>query len=172
MHEQDCCDRTANSATAGNEQYLLKWQDEIKQLSFSENAKSELFHTIFSMFNQRESEMLEARKAAMDREKIEEDEAIEALLSKYADIVNTFLAIAERKVSVLDEYGDERMHLLPSLVDDCVAKIAGREGEREVYIRAELKKGGFRLHKRHKELLKLRETLPAMFAKHHAEQRG
>ena len=157
----------------GNEQYLLKWQDEIKQLSFSENAKSELFHTIFSMFNQRESEMLEARKAAMDREKIEEDEAIEALLSKYADVVNTFLAIAERKVSVLDEYGDERMHLLGREVDDCVAKIAGREGKNELQVKAALKKGGFYIHKEeNRYLLRIREILPAMFATYHADRKG
>jgi hypothetical protein len=125
------------------------------------------------MFNQRESEMLEARKAAIDREKIEEDEAIEALLSKYADVVNTFLAIAERKVSVLDEYGDERMHLLGREVDDCVAKIAGREGKNELQVKAALKKGGFYIHKEeNRYLLRIREILPAMFATYHADRKG
>jgi hypothetical protein len=56
---------------------------------------------------------------------------------------------------------------------DCVAKIAGREGESEIHIRAELMKGGIYLHKRRrhqaderlrlKELLRIREILPAIF---------
>src|ERR1035438_5182264 len=160
----------------GNEQYLLKWQNTTKQLAFSENPKSEVFHTVRRMLYQRESEMIRDRKAKEARDKIEEkvkeNESIEGLLAKYADIVDTFLAIAERKVSVFDEYGDERMYLLPNLVDDCVAKIAGREGKSEIHIRTELKKGGIYLQKRHKELLRIRERLPALFAKYHEEQKG
>jgi len=145
-----------------NDEYLLAWRE---VATLPKDTQRQLVRVVREKLLQRGIEIKKERKAR-------ETEGLDGLLAKHADIVSTFLAIAERKVSVLDEYGDERMHLLPSLVDDCVAKIAGREGEREVYIRAELKKGGFRLHKRHKELLQLRETLPAMFAKYHAEQRG
>ncbi len=159
----------------GNEKYMLRWQNKTKLLAFSENPKSELFHAIRQMLYQRESEMIRDREAKEARDKVEEkikeNEAVEGLLARYADLVNTFLAIAERKVSVLDEYGDERMFLLPNLVDDCVAKIAGREGKSEIHIRAELKKGGIHLHRGHKELLRIREILPATFAKYHAEQK-
>lgn len=34
----------------------------------------------------------------------------------------------ERKVSVLDDYGDERMHLLGKELDECMRKLATREG--------------------------------------------
>jgi hypothetical protein len=54
----------------------------------------------------------------------EETEGAEQLLIKYPDIVSTFLDIVERKVSVLDEYGDERMHLLDKEIHDCIAKVA------------------------------------------------
>lgn len=112
------------------------------------------------------------REGLTRRQLEKEDEAAEGLLTKYADLVNMFLDIAERKVSVLDEYGDERLYLLNGLVDECVAKIAGREGGSEIHIMAELKKGGIFLHKRHKELLRIRKTLPAIFAKYHAEQKS
>ena len=45
-----------------------------------------------------------------------------------ADVVNKFLEIAERKVSVLDDYGDERMHLLGKEVEECIRRLATREG--------------------------------------------
>jgi hypothetical protein len=150
----------------------LRWQKKTKLLAFSENPKSELFHTIRRMLYQRESAMIRDREAKQARDKVKENETVEELLAKYADLVNTFLAIAERKVSVLDEYGDERLYLLHSLVDDCVAKIAGREGRREIHIRAKIKKGGIRLHKDHKDLLRIRDTLPAIFAKYDAEQKS
>lgn len=50
------------------------------------------------------------------------------LMREHCDLISKFLDIAERKVSVLDEYGDERMDLLPNEVDNCIAKIAGRRG--------------------------------------------
>jgi restriction endonuclease Mrr len=50
------------------------------------------------------------------------------ILDRNSDIVHKFLEIAERKVSVLDDYGDERMHLLGKEVDECIAKLATREG--------------------------------------------
>lgn len=151
---------------SGNSEYLLRWQNET---NLPKDFRGQLFRVIRERLIQRKFEMTKEREA---KEKVKENEAVEGLLAKYADLVNTFLAIAERKVSVLDEYGDERLHLLHSLVDDCVAKIAGREGRSEIHIRAELKKGGIRLHKDHKELLRIRKTLPAIFAKYHAEQKS
>jgi hypothetical protein len=52
------------------------------------------------------------------------------LMREHCDLISKFLDIAERKVSVLDEYGDERMDLLPNEVDNCIAKIAGRTSPR------------------------------------------
>lgn len=50
------------------------------------------------------------------------------ILDRHSDVVNKFLEIAERKVSVLDDYGDERMHLLGKEVEECIRKLATREG--------------------------------------------
>jgi hypothetical protein len=157
---------------SGNDEYLVRWQNE----TLRQDSRRQLRRVIRERLIQRESELTKGQQAKererQVKEQTEEQEAVQMLLAKYADLVNTFLVIAERKVSVLDEYGDERFNLLPNLVDDCVAKIAGREGANELYIRAELKKGGIYLHKRHKELLQLRRMLPAIFAKYHHEQRG
>ncbi len=50
------------------------------------------------------------------------------LIAKHSEVVARFLEIAERKVSILDDYGDENWSVLPNLVAECVAKIAEREG--------------------------------------------
>ncbi len=52
------------------------------------------------------------------------------ILDRHSDIVHKFLEIAERKVSVLDDYGDERMHLLGKELAECLRRLATREGAR------------------------------------------
>jgi len=49
------------------------------------------------------------------------------LLSKHIDLVEKFLEIAERKVSVLDDYGDESWECLPKEIERCLTKISKRE---------------------------------------------
>lgn len=51
----------------------------------------------------------------------------DAVLTKNSDLVDRFLEIAERKVSVLDDYGDENWELLPEEIHKCLIKIAKRE---------------------------------------------
>jgi hypothetical protein len=163
---------TPQAQTYGNNDYVLRWRN----TKLPDDIKRQLYRVIHERLIHREFQVRRERDAKeREREgkaKVEEQEAVDRLLAKYADLINTFLAIAERKVSVLDEYGDERLYLLQDLVDDCVAKIAGREGTSEIHIRASLKKGGFLLHKGHKELLRVRQTLPTIFAKYHSEHRS
>jgi hypothetical protein len=49
------------------------------------------------------------------------------LINKHADLVLKFLEIAERKVSQLDEYGDEQRSRLYAELETCLTKIAERE---------------------------------------------
>lgn len=44
------------------------------------------------------------------------------------DLIRKFLEIAERKVGVIDEYGDENWEILPDEINTCLGKIAKREG--------------------------------------------
>ena len=45
------------------------------------------------------------------------------ILERHRDLVDKFLEIAERKVSVLDEYGDENWDALAEDIDKCLVKI-------------------------------------------------
>jgi restriction system protein len=57
-----------------------------------------------------------------------QDTEFEEFLAENKDLVDKCLEIAERKVSVLDDYGDENWDALPKEVDICLRKIAQREG--------------------------------------------
>jgi restriction endonuclease Mrr len=78
------------------------------------------------------------------------------------------LEIAERKVSLLDDYGDERLHLLPNEVDACVVKIAGREGLVEAGVKGNLKEG--KVHLLPAPLQCVHSRLPQLFAEYHHQQ--
>jgi Restriction endonuclease len=52
----------------------------------------------------------------------------EEFLARNQDLIDKFLEIAERKVSVLDDYGDEHWDVLPGEVKLCLKKIVQREG--------------------------------------------
>jgi restriction system protein len=49
------------------------------------------------------------------------------LLTKHQDLVQKFLDITERKVSIVDDYGDENWGVLPEEIHRCLVKIAQRE---------------------------------------------
>jgi hypothetical protein len=56
-----------------------------------------------------------------------------ALIAKHRGLIDKFLEIAERKVSVLDDYGDENWDALDNEAERCVLKIAKIEGEKAFY---------------------------------------
>ena len=56
----------------------------------------------------------------------------DALLAKHRGLTDKFLEIAERKVGVVDDYGDENWEALEKEVDRCVLKIAKIEGDERV----------------------------------------
>ena len=95
--------------------------------------------------------------------------AAEGPREKHDDLIRKFLDIAERKISVLDDYGDERMHLLDGEVDACIAKIAGREGLPESMVRKMLKDDDPSLPD---YCFGLRLVLKDLFAEHHQNQRN
>lgn len=50
------------------------------------------------------------------------------LLKTYDNLIQQFLEVTERKVSILDEYGDENWEELPKQISLVISKIAKREG--------------------------------------------
>ena len=77
----------------------------------------------------REMEADLKRRHELDAAQQKQRAALEArALANYRDLVDKFLEIAERKVSVVDDYGDENWDALPEEVHKCLAKIAKRDG--------------------------------------------
>jgi len=58
----------------------------------------------------------------------------EGFLTENKDLVDKFLEITERKVSILDDYGDENWDALPKEVDTCLRKIVQRQGLEERWL--------------------------------------
>jgi hypothetical protein len=137
-------------------EYLYRWQQRA-------NANACRFaDSIESRLNKREQQLQEEQRA---REVAEG----ERLLTRCNDLISKFLEIAERKVSVLDDYGDEQLHLLPREVDSCVLKIAEREGL-NTYVTKRFKEGDEWVLPA--PLRRVRSRLPELFAQYHKEQRN
>lgn len=58
-----------------------------------------------------------------------------ALIAKHRGLVDKFVQIAERKVAVLDDYGDENWEVLEEEVKRCALKIAKIEGDSNFLLR-------------------------------------
>jgi len=65
-------------------------------------------------------------KREMHEQQVKEKEW--ALFKRNKDLILKFLEIAERKVSIVDDYGDENWAALPIEIDMCLRKIGEREG--------------------------------------------
>jgi len=65
------------------------------------------------------------RRAALETAELQKQ--ADAVLIRNSDLVDKFLEITERKISILDEYGDEDWDALPGEILKCLTKIAKRE---------------------------------------------
>jgi HJR/Mrr/RecB family endonuclease len=86
------------------------------------------------------------------------------------DIIEKFLEIAERKVSVIDDYGDESWDALNKEIESCVRKIAKMEGINDDVLKDFFKKGyGWKLPDYYTELPSVLEKL---FKDYHDSRKG
>jgi Holliday junction resolvase len=69
--------------------------------------------------------LLKEKAAREDKEKTQQE-----LFARNEDLVKKFLQIAERKISIIDDYGDEKWEALPSEIENCLKKIAQRENKK------------------------------------------
>jgi hypothetical protein len=71
------------------------------------------------------------RKARVARKQTEIEVGVarerQELFNRNKDLVEKFLQIAERKVSIIDDYGDENWGILPDEILTCLKKISQRE---------------------------------------------
>ena len=143
-------------------EYLYRWEQR-NPPPVAKPLAAEIFRRMQERQQQLEQQLLQEQRAS-DSAKGQQ------LLDKYEDVVNKFFEIAERKVSQLDDYGDERLHLLPKEVDACVVKIAGREGLAEAEVRGNLKDGNVFLLPAPLQLMHSR--MPQLFAEYHERQKS
>jgi Restriction endonuclease len=59
-------------------------------------------------------------------------------LSHRQHLVERFLEIAERKVSLLDDYGDENWDALPKEINTCLLKLAATDNSGNIYLQHQL----------------------------------
>jgi len=111
-------------------------------------------------------------KATHDREIARNGEA---LLEKNKELVDKFLEIAERKVSIIDDYGDENWEILPDEILACLKKISQKEGfalDIQGYLKGK-KRGYFSYDARAfpEEYAWLQRKLDVMFREYHEQQK-
>jgi len=120
---RDCINDIAkaegNSNMAPGHQYLSEW-------SIRANTQYiNLQNYLLELFRNRLSHLEQAEKD--DKNKKIRDSFIN-LKNKYADLIQKFFDVTERKVSILDNYGDENWDELPKQINLVINKIAKREG--------------------------------------------
>ena len=91
----------------------------------------------------------------------------DALWSSNEVLIQKFLEIAERKVSIIDDYGDENWEALPQEIETCLLKIARRNGISEREFRTVLKK-----ERLSEECRWLKGKLDEEFREYHKVQRA
>jgi HJR/Mrr/RecB family endonuclease len=76
----------------------------------------------------RTSPVSEVRRREREVRQQQDKRELEVLVAKHSELISQFYKITERKVSLLDEYGDENWKALPKEVEIVLEKIAQREG--------------------------------------------
>jgi len=105
----------------------------------------------FSNLDRHLSEAFRARRSKLLQEKEQEEKeqlelACQKLIDRNQELIEKFLDIAERKVSIIDDYGDENWEALPDEILVCLRKIGEKEGLRvdwKQYMRGARKSSSF-----------------------------
>jgi Restriction endonuclease len=92
----------------------------------------------------------------------------EAIYSRNKDLIEKFLEIAERKVSIIDEYGDENWDVLDKELDACMTKITKRDGVSVDWREPEIMWGTHNLAHAYS---RLRQKLNSEFREFHTRQK-
>ena len=133
------------------------------------NYLKETFRERHSLLLQKKRE--EEERAEKEKEAVREAEC-ERFLAENKDLVDKFLEIAERKVSVLDDYGDEAWDALPKEVDTCLRKIAQREGLEEDWLRWQKERKRCMFRYIPERYLRLEKKLDGLFRGYHQDRKG
>ncbi len=150
---------------------LLKETKEREQRAKEEKERIERELKEKEIKRKAEEERIEQERERKEEEEEEEEERILAeynnMLERNKDLVEKFLTIAERKVSVIDDYGDENWEILPDEILICLKKFALRENDNIDW--QGIKKGKRYLPNKYKWL---QDKLNNTFRKYYKEQQS
>ncbi len=118
---QDICEAEGQIDIAPKYQYLSNWVNTAPQ------EYQDLKDSLLSRFRLHHEDIV-ARKTA--EENIKAKKEFETLQVKYKDLIKQFYDVTERKVSILDEYGDESWDELEKQIKLVLTKIMDKEGNR------------------------------------------
>ncbi|MFZ0321273.1 MAG: restriction endonuclease [Candidatus Sulfotelmatobacter sp.] len=146
-------------------EYLYKW----KNRASSEGVK-QLTEFVEGRLRSRLSDLQAEEKTAQKREEEGRFEVYRQWLDSKRALLNKFLEVAERRVSLLDDYGDEKWDALPKEIDRFLLKIAQTETDEDAQrvLAGALKEGEYMLPEKY---CWLKSRLAAEFATYHAEHR-
>ena len=139
----------------------------------------ELASHLKERFRQWHEELMQKKKELEEQANKEKEMALEKecdkLLAENKDVVDKLLEITERKVSILDDYGDENWDALPREIDTCIRKIAQREGleaECVAWQRGRKKGDLFSMFRIPQRYLRLEQRLPELFREYHQRNKA
>ena len=108
-------------------EWLFQWQER-KNIPHEYIELKDYLKQLFSIKN---TELISKQRMDQeDREKRKKEtiaSLCDNLFERNKDLVDKFLQIAERKVSIIDDYGDENWKIFPDEIQICLKKIAQRE---------------------------------------------
>jgi len=118
--------------------------------------------------SEQEKEREQKKRIEENRERVKKEEeqrnkARKELFNRNKDLIEKLLQIAERKVSIIDDYGDENWEILPTEIFACLKKIAQRENK-SISFNKRYKYGTY-------EYEWLGERLEDAFRSYHSEQK-
>lgn len=116
---QDIAEAEGNIAMAPDHSYLSVW----KRKATPEYL--ELSKTLEKLFKEK-FEKLEHERSSQQIQQLEQTTS--NLKEKYSDYIAQFYEVAERKVSILDEYGEENWGAVQKELSNLIIRIAKKEG--------------------------------------------
>jgi hypothetical protein len=106
-------------------EWLWKW----RTTAGIQREYLELAQHLQGRFQNRYAELRQEKQKADQHAKERRYEQYNEWLSQNRRLVDRFLEVADRKVSLLDDYGDERWDALPKEIQTCLLKFAQNEND-------------------------------------------
>ncbi len=152
-------------------EYLRNWSSRTDVPKEYLELKDELLRR----FKLRYEELGEIKKKqddeAQEKTKMILDEKGQKFLSKHKELIDKFFEITERKVSIIDDYGDENWDALNEEIQSLLIKIAKNDSEMsEKDLKDHFKGKGYNWNVK-EEYIWAEEALVELFKKYHAHQK-